>query len=121
MCTCATKQDVRSWTRQDGVYDTAHQLAGYFKPPWSSVTARSSLSGPIASGRSGTRTGPGEGEKGRGREGERKTHVGPGSLRGIFLGLYYDSAFQYSWCDGPRNESLREPLRNECLGPWKRA
>ena len=28
-------QHVRNWTRQDVVYDTAHQLTGYFKPPWS--------------------------------------------------------------------------------------
>ena len=91
VCTCATKQDVRNWTRQDVVYDTAHQLTGYFKPPWSSVTARSSLSGPIASGRSGT--GSGEGEKGRGK---------PTSGRGPLGAYSWDySAFQYSSCDGP--------------------
>ena len=26
VCTCATKQHVRNWTRQEVVYNTAHQL-----------------------------------------------------------------------------------------------
>jgi hypothetical protein len=35
----------------------------------------------------GGKEGGKKGEKGRGRAEQRKTHVGPGSLWGIFLGL----------------------------------